>query len=482
MSNSTLSLARPANVGTIAYLIALNGPAFAFLFGATGLIAFSDRLHAFGIVALLLAGLNMAAYVLVRRGAAPTTVSRAEAIMSVALLFTLASVMAAAPLVAYGLGPSAAVFEATSGVTTTGLTILTDVERAPFTIVFFRAALQWFGGGLFLITAIALVLSPGRLASRLGAAEFDERGLLASSRARARTVLSAYLALTLITVLALMAATGSPTEAILHGFAAVSTGGFSFANDSLASQSAMANAIVITASLAGAVSLSAYVLLAGGKWRAFFGAREFIALVLCTLLTACAISLFEWQAGAAPLPALMGTGLVLAGSAQSTAGFSNMPIADLQPASQMTLILSMMIGGDAGSTAGGLKIIRILLVGAIIRLVLIRILMPDQAVVKPRVGSRTIPEREMAGVTALIAIFVGLQLLATIILTAAGYPPMAALFDVTSALSTVGLSVGVSGPSLSDPLKLLLSFLMLAGRVEIIGLAIVLLPSAWRNT
>lgn len=488
-SSGQLSLARPINPRTIGYVIALHGPAIALLFAVAGGFAIGEMLlHdiwgivGFAVSALCLAVVAIASFAVVRRWPTPAQITRAEALFAVAAVFAVTAGLAAIPLAVYGLSLTDAVFEAMSGVTTTGLTVIRDVSEQPFAIVVFRALLQWFGGGLFLLSALALVLSPGRISRRLGATDLTEKTLLQSSRTRARGILTIYSALTAITVLAIFAASGDLATAVVNGLAAVSTGGFSASDQSLAGQSGITIAVTVIASLAAAISLSAFGVLRTAKWRGFFVALEFVTLIALVAGFAALVVAFEWNHATLGAAELLGHALATTASAQSTAGFSTIPIADLTPASQAALIASMMIGGDVGSTAGGLKIIRLLILIALVHLVLTRVLMPEKAVAQARVEGRVVSDVEISNVAVLIALYFAFQFTAWMMFLASGAPPLAALFDVTSALSTVGLSAGLVGPDLAAHLKWLVVVLMLAGRIELLGLALVVLPSAWRRS
>jgi len=474
------ALVRPVRLRAIAGIMALNGGVSSALFAVPLIVALHERhwplAAGLSIGTLICAGL----FGLRRRFVIPDDVTRSEGLVSVALAFLFAPLLLSLAFISAGLSLTDAMFEAMSGLTTTGLTVYGDVEGLAFPVVFLRGWSQWFGGAFFLIGALALVIAPGRIARRIGSAQLDtkDEGLLASTRSRARFVLSGYVLLTVACLVLLWIASGDFVNAMLITFAAVSTGGFSSYNDSLAGLPPAAMAIALFFCVATAVSLMAYVDLRRGNFRAFFGARDFLVLMGLILAVAGLVALAETLRGL-PLSQSVPHALATAASAQSTAGFSTTDIAALTDTSKLVLVASMMIGGDVGSTAGGLKIVRLILLAAVFRIVFIRLLSPPSAVTHVRVGGRVISEAEVSAVLALLAIYLMLQLAAWLIFVAAGYAPLDALFEVTSALSTVGLSAGLTSAALEPGLKWILVGLMWLGRVELIAVLIIFMPMTW---
>jgi trk system potassium uptake protein TrkH len=477
-SNGQQALMRPLRAAPLRAILVLHAPASGILFLACGVSALVEDVVPFAISCLAIAAACGVAFFAGWRPAAFTRASRIEVLVGLVLAFTLVSALAAVPFMALGMSLTDAVFEATSGVTSTGLTIFGDVERLPFSALLLRALLQWFGAGLFLLSALALVLGPGPVARRLGSTEFDDHRLMESSVARARIVMTVYLIATVLTVTALMLLSGSPRDGLLIGLTAVSTGGFSGTNDSLGAYGALFSAVALFAGLATAISLAAYGRLTKQGVATFFSAPEVIAIVLLTALAALAIASFEAQNAGWTL-ANAGHSLATAVSAQSTAGFSTTSTAGYTPESQIVLIITMMIGGDVGSTAGGLKIVRILILAAIVWLVLTRIALPSRAVVSSKIGERAIRPDDVNGAIAILVLYLLAQVIGWLIFTASGAPAIPALFEVTSALSTVGLSAGLTGPDMAAHLKWCLVVLMIAGRVELIGVLILLMPQTW---
>jgi trk system potassium uptake protein TrkH len=139
----------------------------------------------------------------------------------------------------------------------------------------------------------------------------------------------------------------------------------------------------------------------------------------------------------------------------------------------------MATGGGVGSTAGGIKLLRLLILIRMIQLAVMRVQLPRHAVVEPAIGGRTLDGLQIEHALVLILLFLLLVLGSWMVFLVAGYPALDALFEVVSATATVGLSVGITGPDLDPGLKLILTLNMLAGRLEIIALLVLLFPGTW---
>jgi trk system potassium uptake protein TrkH len=480
-ASSHTSLARQVRIRTIGAILSRNGLAGCILFGVPLMIALAEREWAFALGLAVGLIISAVAFLARRRFPIADDVTRAEALASTSISFLLAPMLLAVPFTTLGLSFTDAYFEAMSGITTTGLSVFADVETLPQTVLFTRAWSQWCGGAFFLIAALALVVAPGRIARRLGATQLDDGrsdGLLASTRSRARGVLIVYGAMTVACFAAILAASGDVTSAIYHALAAVSTGGFSSNNNSLAPLPPPATAAALVFCFAAAISLTSYIHLRSGDVRKLVFAREVVSLAILVGVVTCVIAIAE-RSAEVPDHETLGHALATVVSAQSTAGFSTTPVSDLTPVSKATLVATMMIGGDVGSTAGGIKIARLILITALIQTVILRLLSPPRAVTPIKLGGRVIADDEMSAVFALLALYFLIQTLACLIFVAHGFDLLDALFEVTSALSTVGLSSGITSPDLSANLKWLLAALMWFGRVEVIGALLILLPRTW---
>ncbi|MDA0652461.1 MAG: TrkH family potassium uptake protein [Proteobacteria bacterium] len=339
--------------------------------------------------------------------------------------------------------------------------------------------MQWYGGLVIVILALGLVIESGPAAKRLLGPDAKSDGLVGSTRARVRRALTVYTVLLLAGVVLLMLQGTGPFDALLHSFAAVSTGGFSSRNDSIAGLGGMSVQVAVTAlTVFGAISLSLYPTGLRQGWAKLARDSEVRAL----LLSACAITLMlflslvlvegrSWADGFRTAP-------LLAFSAQTTSGFEPTRVATLGAASKAILILSMFIGGGAGSTAGGIKIIRLLLILRLVQLLFRRTCLPRHAILELG-GGQDHENSEILTTLSIVFLFFIAIVTSWLPFLYFGYPPLDALFEVVSAMGTVGLSSGLTNSALPSFLKAVLCFDMLMGRLEVVAIIILLYPRTW---
>lgn len=426
------------------------------------------------VLALAVAGLPLV------RLPAPRDIQQNEAMAVTALGFVLGALAMVWPFAAAGMTPLDALFESVSAITTTGLSAAGKVEGASRAFLFARAWMQWYGGLGIIVLAFALVLSPGARARRLALTETSPEDPIGGTRTHGRRVLVIYGGLTLAGGLLLWAFGASPFDAAVHALASLSTGGFSSHDNSVAGTGGpVVRGIVTLLCLAGAISFT----LQYQTWR--FGPMTLLrdgevrALVVMIFLVWGTVMLSEWLAGAAADTALAGNAAFMAVSAQTTSGFQTIDPAGLAPATKLALIFSMVVGGDAGSTAGGLKILRLLIVIRLVQLLFAQTVTPRHAVVEPRIAGRSLDQGEIGAAVGIVTLYAGTILLSWFAFLVAGLDPLDSLFDVVSAIGTVGLSTGVAGPDLAAPLKLLLCLDMLMGRLEILAILVLAYPRNW---
>jgi len=434
--------------------------------------------HAFSLrYAVVIGGLLLGALLSRRLPEAPQ-IQANEAIVIVSLAFIATPLIMAFPLAASGLPLEDVLFEAVSAITTTGLSTLGSIEGASPTFLFARAWMQWYGGLGIAVLSVALLMSHLVAARRL--AESGDSGNIASTaRTQARHVLVVYLAITLIGTLALWVVLGEPFTALVHMLSTVSTGGFSTFDTSLAALPRTGAWVVTLFALLGATPLLLYFHAACGRRSEIVRDLEIRALLVAVLLVSGLLSLSLYHHMAMEWDHALQHGVLLGTAAQTTSGFSTLAVGELDATSQLLLIISMLIGGGTGSTAGGIKLLRVLIFLRLLQYFVSRTAMPSHAVTEPRLGGRPLAPLEVDRVALLLGLFVGMLAVSWLIFLMHGYEPLAALFETASALGTVGLSSGISGPELEGPLKMLLCFDMLLGRLEIVALLVLLYPRTW---
>jgi len=429
----------------------------------------------YALVVCGLAGLGLG----MTRLRAPSNVQANEGMVLVALTFLLTPLAMCYPLMSSGLGFLDALFEAISAVTTTGLSTKTTLVGAPTTFLFTRAWMQWYGGLGIVILSLALFMQPGLGTKGLAVTEPESDDLVGGTRSHARRVLNVYCALTALGIIGSLAVGVGFFQAVLYTFAAVSTGGFAPHDDSLVGLGWTSQGWITLVCLAGAMPLTFYHRMFTKTRRVALDYLQLGAIVLASVIVSLAVGAsMRLNAGMA-WPDVFHHATVLAFSAQTTTGFASMPCAQLDAGSKLVLIFSMLTGAGVGSTAGGFKLLRLLIAASAIRVIVLRTCLPKHAVIAPELGGRQLQDEEIRAALLLILLFVLVVALSWLPFVAMGYAPLDSLFEVTSATGTVGLSVGLTSPTLPALLKVILCIDMLMGRLEIIAWLVMLYPGTW---
>jgi trk system potassium uptake protein TrkH len=417
--------------------------------------------------------------ILLSRIKAPSNIQANESLVITGLIFLFSSLILSYPMTVAGLPFEDAFFESVSAFTTTGLSTLKTVEDKSQTFLFSRAWMQWSGGLGIIVLSVALLIRPGIEAKRLVDIEKSE-DFVGGTRSYALKVLKIYSLLTVIGIIVLILMGVDGFQAIVHTFAAVSTGGFSSYDNSLLGLGSWAPQFAVSIiSLTGALSLILFYRTYRKGWKTFCKDLEVKALFISVLIVMLLLLLIMRFKMGIPLLESLRNAPLLALSAQTTAGFSPLNVTGLDPAAKLILSVSMIVGGCIGSTAGGFKIFRLLVLIKVMKLALVRTSQPEHAVMEPKLSGQKIGDEEIQRAMLIILFFILTVLVSWIPFIIMGYEPIDALFEVISAVGTVGLSSGITSSDLPALLKGILCADMLMGRLEIIALLIILYPRTW---
>lgn len=418
-----------------------------------------------------------------RRMKASKSIQINEAMVVASLAFVLAPLGAIVPfMVSTGAGSLDAFFEAVSAVTTTGLTTLPSLDGLPESFHFTRAWMQWYGGLGVVTLSIPLLGSAGLAARRIALAEVDASLAPEGVRTRARHAIVVYTALTLIGVVLLFAVGATPFDSVVHALTGVSTGGFSSHDDSLAAiGSWTVQAVATGLGLCGAVALPVYYRVRHEGLRALSDDIELRALIGGCLVLSILLGIAMILESHLSLEQALRAAPLLATSAQTTTGFTPLQVAELGPTAKLLLIVSMLTGGSVGSTAGGMKLLRILITLRLLGWAVSRTRFVPHAVSEMRLAGESLGMNEIQRVLVVVMLFLLTVGLSWLPFVASGYDPMNALFEVASAVATTGLTAGIARPELEAPLKMVLCVDMLLGRVEVLALLVLLSPGTWRG-
>ncbi len=399
-----------------------------------------------------------------------------EAIVLTAIFFPLSAVISAIPVhLITGATWTDALFECISGITTTGLSVMPAVSDPVF--LFFRSWLQWIGGIGIVIVVLLIFLKPGTSAFLLY--ETQDTSVIVSPGviATAMMLTKVYITITLLAFGLFLAGGMIPFDALCHALSAVSTGGFSTKTGSIADFSGVVIPVAMCVVMVmGGTNFSIFPELFRNP-KKFFGDLQlrYFTLFAVTGVVLMALSLLSTLTGIDAIPIAVFQVI----SALTTTGFSTTPIGGLPEPSRAVLIILMGIGGSLGSTSGGLKIFRLILIVQIIRIIIMRIFLPREVVIPLKVGDRIMEPDEVYQHISYIFLYGIVLAVSCFVFLVYGYGMSTSLFEVTSALGTVGLSTGLASPSLPLILKGVLSVDMLLGRLEIIPFLILLNPTTW---
>jgi trk system potassium uptake protein TrkH len=367
-----------------------------------------------------------------------------------------------------GLNFTQAMFESTSGWTTTGLSVV-DVTKASRLILLYRSTIELFGGaGLAIITLSAIA---GPSGSGLASAEGRTEQLVPNVRRSAKLVLGIYLGYIIVGTIALDLAGMSFFDAINHSFAAVSTGGFSTRPESIGYWDNTAVEVVTNVlMIVGAFNFVTSYMLLTGKFKSVMRNGEirlqFFLYVLCSIVLLVGVVL--------PLYPNLGKAIRVSIfetiTALSTTGFSTVGYTDWNGLGWLILILLMLIGGGSGSTAGGIKQMRVYILYRALMWEIRRMLMPAGTVNEAHIWQGDQRQFLQNDQVKQISIFVFLYLMVfgigSAIIAAHGYTLQESLFEYASAMGTVGLSVGVTAADAAPALLWAETVGMFLGRLE----------------
>lgn len=409
----------------------------------------------------------------------------------VALFWSVMSIFSAIPfLFSPRLDFSHAVFEAVSGFTTTGATVISGLDGLPPSILYYRQQLQWLGGMGIIVLAVAVLPMLGVGGMQLYRAEtpgpMKHEKLTPRIADTARILWTIYLGLTVACALAYWGAGMSLFDAIGHSFSTVATGGFSTHDASMGHfDSPLIEAIAIVFMLLGGISFALH-------FRAFRHARlrdywrdaealGFLCFVAAAVLV-IAVLLGTERAFGAPLEALRYAAFQVV-SVITTTGYTTTDFSLWPSFVPVMLIYLSFVGGCAGSTAGGMKVVRVLLlIKQMYREVLL--LVHPRSVIAVRLGLKPLPEQVLNAVWGFTAIYAFSTALITMLFIAAGLDTLSAFGATAATLNLLGPGLGevaTSFATVSDAALWVAIFAMLLGRLEIFTLFVLLTPAFWRR-
>ena len=427
------------------------------------------------------------------RGLTAKKITRREGFLGVVLAWLTLVFFGAIPFYTSGSIPSIAdaVFESASGLSTTGATILTDIEAMPRCHLFQRAFAHWIGGMGIIVLSVAILPELAIGGMQLFAAEssgITTDKLSPRITSTARRLYRVYAAITGVLVLLLLAGGLEPFEAVTHSFATIATGGFSTRNASIGAFGSLYVEVVITIFmlLSGISFALLYRLIARGEATPLLRSLEVKVYFGIYLLFSLAIA-FNLSArgdfetfGASLRAATFQTAAII-----TTTGFGTSDFEIWPDFSRFLLVSLMFLGGCAGSTAGGVKVVRLLVVFKNATLELKKLLYPK--VVQPvTIAGRPVTTATMQGILGFFLLYIITTIFASMLVLATGVDLITGVTAVISAMNSIGPGLGLVGPTanyehLPDMCKWILSICMIVGRLEIYTVFVLFTRAFWKR-
>ena len=382
-----------------------------------------------------------------------------------------------------------AYFESISGFTTTGASILTNIEALPRGILMWRSITQWFGGMGIIVLSIAILPFLGIGGMQLYKAEIPSPvvdKLKPRISDTAKTLWKVYILITALEIVLLLAGGMPLYESVCHTFCTMPTGGFSPKNMSIAHyNSPYFDGVILVFMLLAGINFSLHYRLIKGEFGVFGRdpeCRVFLALVgIFIVLVTFDIygRVYDSFATAFRYAAFQ------VGSIITTTGFVTADYDQWPSFSQKVLIFCMFLGGMAGSTGGGMKTMRVMLLAKHAYQEIFRIIHPH-AITTVKLGGKAVPSDILSSIWGFFILYLGLFVIAAMIMAALGLDIVSAFSSVAACIFNVGPGLGIVGPVknyLAIPLlgKWVLIFCMLLGRLEIYTVIVLLMPEYWRK-
>ncbi len=383
--------------------------------------------------------------------------------------------------------PIDAIFESMSGFATVGASVFTNVEALPQSVLFWRALTQWVGGMGIIVLGVAILPLLGVGGMQLYEAEVSgptTDRLTPRIQDTARLLWGVYALVTTGGVALLWLGEMNFFDAICHTFAAVATGGFSTRNASMAAFGTYSQIVLMVLMLLGGANFALHCYALRGNFRRYWQSEEFrfyigLLVAVTSLTFAC-----NWSRYDSSLLNVRDSAFTVI-SIVTTTGFATADYEQWHVLIHGVLLVVMFMGACAGSTAGSLKLVRIVLLLKHAYLQTARLIHPRQVYVL-KLDRRTVSPEIMQDVLGFTVLFLGVFVIAALLLAATGVDLITAGSGVIACLSTVGPGLGAVGPtdnyaSLPNFAKIVLSVVMLLGRLEISTVLVLCFASFWKK-
>lgn len=414
-----------------------------------------------------------------------------DGIIIVSISWVVASAFGMLPFYISGYVPDItnAFFETMSGFTSTGSTILDDIEALPHGLLFWRSITQWFGGLGIVFFTIAVLPIFGVGGVQLFAAEasaVNKDKVHPRIGVTARWIWSIYLGLTIIVILLLMAGGMSIFDSVCHAFATTGTGGFSTKQASVEYYHSpyIEYVIAIFMTISG-INFTMLLLFVNRKFKKFFANTELKWYLISVAVFTLGIAAGLYHTTSMGVEEAFRKSFFQVASLHTSTGFATADYMTWEPVLWGALCILMVIGACAGSTSGGLKPIRMVILTKVARNEFKQIIHPN-AILPVRINKQVIPQSILTSTLAFIFVYLVIIIVSSLIMMALGVGFVESIGTTISSIGNMGPGLGLTGPAYSwnnlpDTVKWLCSFLMLIGRLELFTVLILFSRGFWKK-
>ena len=418
-------------------------------------------------------------------------IKKREGYLIVSLGWIVMSLFGTLPFIIYGSIPSFtdAFFETMSGFTTTGASILTDIEALPHGLLFWRSMTHWIGGMGIIVLSLAILPILGIGGMQLYQAEVagpTKDKIHPRVRETAKRLWAIYFILTMAETVLLLFGGMNLFDALCHSFGTLATGGFSPKNASIAFyQSPFIEYVIIVFMFLGGTNFALHYFALHGRLSFYFKDSEFRFYFTFILITVGLTTLYLFLINDQTLESAFRHSAFSIMTILSSTGFVTVDYEKWAPFFTHFFLFLLLFGACAGSTSGGVKMVRYQLLLKNSLLELKRLIHPS-AVLPVRQNGRTISPDIITKVAAFVLMYLAIFGLSSLIMSILGLEITSAMGSVAACMGNIGPGLGSTGPvtnfsSVPDPGKWLLSFDMLLGRLELYTVLMILRPSFWRE-
>ena len=477
------------NLKLIRYIIGLLLCLEAAFLAPVALCAFGYGEHCLWSILITMAVCAVAGAPMLLRKPANTVFSLREGYVTVALGWLIISIFGTVPFVLSGAIPEVidAFFETVSGFTTTGATILSDVDGMPHALNLWRCMTHWIGGMGVLVFLMAIIPMIGGSSMNLMKAESTGPSvarILPTAKKSARLLYTMYIVITLAQILILLITGMAPFDAVTISLSTGGTGGFAARTASCAEYTVVQQIVINIFMMIFSINFTAFFLLMQRKFKEAFRIEEvrgyLLSYVAVTLIIAFSVRDRFDSIGEAIQQSAFQTASILTSSGFSTLDYGSWPTIAC-----VLLIICMFVGSTSGSTGCGIKFCRILLLLKTIRRELLSYIHPG-SVIQVRMDGKRVDDAVIRSVHVYIAAYIMIFFASLCVVALDGFDFMTSFTAIVGGLSNIGPGFGDVGPAgnysgFSILSKLVLIFDMFAGRLEIFPVLMVLLPKTWKR-